>query len=321
MRVGIAFNTKEDTHNPAIEDLYEEFDAPHTIEALSKIFSDLGHTVVKLGFGRVAVQKILEQEIDFVFNIAEGFFGRSREAHMPALFEMLEIPFSGPDPLCAALTLDKILAKKIAQDSNVKTPISGKIDFPVVVKLAFEGSSKGIRLSSLCENQLALDKQIAWLQKNYPGQMILVEKFIPGKEYTVGIIGNHDPEVLGIMEIRPRKTLPEKFIYSLEVKRNYLKEVDYFCPAPMDGKLKEKIEANALKLFKVFGCRDFARFDFRLGPDGDPYFIEVNPIPGLNPVSSDLVIMARLLGIEYASLVKKIIRISFERCGLNYEKV
>ena len=115
--------------------------------------------------------------------------------------------------------------------------------------------------------------------------------------------------------------MPEKFIYSLEVKRNYLKEVDYFCPAPISQELKAKISADAIKLFKVFGCRDFSRFDFRLGQGGDPYFIEVNPIPGLNPISSDLVIMARLLGIEYVNLVEKIIRISFERCGLNYEKI
>jgi len=318
VKIGLTYNVKQAGSFAGPEDAFEEFDAPETIEKIISVLNNLGHECVALGFGRSALQKVLEQNIDFVFNIAEGEFGRSREAHMPALLEMLGIPYSGPDPLTAALTLDKIMAKKIAADCNVCVPghfIIENIDnfnfsllnFPVVIKLAYEGSSKGLRRASKVYNSEQLIKQYYWLKENYPEQPIIAEQFISGREVTVGVIGNAEPKALGIMEIKPLNEKLSDFLYSLEVKRNYLKEVEYVCPPNIGGWLKDRVEQISLKLYKMFGCRDISRFDFRVDSDGSLYFLEVNPLPGLNPVSSDIVIMANLLSISYEHLIGKIL--------------
>lgn len=333
MRIGISYNIKGDIAGPGLpEDAYEEFDAPETIFAIRDVLSGLGHDVLMLGFGRDAVGQVLNNKIDFVFNIAEGYLGRSREAQIPALLEMLGIPYSGPDPLAAALTLDKSLAKKVAAASGINTPAYfmfypgrdfnyGMIDFPVILKPVWEGSSKGIRNSSLVNNREELNNQLEWLGKNYPGGPVIAEEFIGGREFTVGIIGNNRPEVIGIMEVIPKNKAAGEFVYSLEVKRDYLAQVDYCCPARIDPILEKRIKRSALSLYEIFGCRDISRFDFRVDKDGTPSFLEVNPLPGLNPVSSDLVIMAKLLGIKYDNLITSIFHSALERCNLKYAKV
>ncbi|MBU0502315.1 MAG: ATP-grasp domain-containing protein, partial [Candidatus Margulisbacteria bacterium] len=256
--------------------------------------------------------------------IAEGYCGRSREAHIPALLEMLHVPHSGPDPFTAALSLDKISAKKLAAYAGATTPahyvvLPDKeinlqvVRFPVIVKPAYEGSSIGIRQDSKVFNLPELEKKITWLRANYPSQPVIIEQFISGREFTVGITGNNTPKVLGVMEIVPIKKALKDFIYSLEVKRNYLEEVEYICPPNLSEAMMQELTRVAIHLFNNFGCRDIARFDFRIDDYGTPYFLEVNTLPGLHPVSSDIVIMARAMGIEYDQLIKKIFNTAFAR--------
>lgn len=330
MRIGLTYNLKNEQSPscPQVDDACEEFDSLETIQAIIKALEKLGHECIKFGFGREAAKNILDSGIDFVFNLAEGFAGRSREAQMPGFLEMIGVAYSGPDPLTAAATLDKVMAKRIAAYSGVATPSYfvlepetdfnySAVKFPVIAKLAYEGSSKGLRLSSKVENVSDLKKQVGWLWQNYPGQPVMVEQFVSGREFTVGVIGNKNPKVLGIMEIRPQKGRAEDFIYSLEIKRNYLKEVEYTCPPDISDLLKSRLERAALQLFNVFGCRDISRFDFRVDRYNSPCFLEVNPLPGLNPASGDIVIMANLLGVRYEKLVERVLKEALGR----YDKI
>lgn len=329
MKVGITYNLKSevqalDPSHPRVEDMFEEFDSPETIEAICAALEKMGHECVRLGYGRSALEKVLASRVDFVFNIAEGYYGRSREAHIPALLEMLEIRYTGPGPLAAGLSLDKISAKKVVAGSGVATPEFmsifpeeefnlENIEFPVILKPAYEGSSIGIRQDSKVGNIDDFRKKLAWLRANYPHQPVVAEKFIGGREFTVAVIGNQQPEILGIMEIVPRDTKLEDFIYSLEVKRDYLRRVEYRCPPDLGGLLRGRLEQAALHLFRTFGCRDVSRFDFRLDAYDTPYFLEVNTLPGLHPVSSDIVILARLKGIGYDQLIERIFKHALER--------
>ncbi len=329
MNIGIAFDLKPVEPLPpgAPDDLHEEFDAPVTIRAIADVLRGMGHTVRELGDGKPLLQALLTDPPDFVFNFAEGIgTGRSREARVPAVCEMLGIPYTGSDPLAQAVALDKDMTRRLAIDAGLTVPLGITLrlpaetydgDFaefppilaeagmtlPVIAKPVFEGSSKGIRNRCLIEKLEDLGPTIAYLWTNYH-QAVLVEEFIAGDEVTVGIIGNDPPEIFGVMTIRPKAPV-ENFVYSLEVKREYRKLIDYECPAKLPIDTIREIEASALAIFDALGCRDVARVDFRM-KDGQPVFLEINPLPGLNPESSDLVIMADLLKISHGELVAKI---------------
>ena len=330
MRIGITFDLKTTSPTPSHlpDDHQEEFDSPHTIEAIAAVLRGLGHQVILLGDDREFLEKVLADPPDFVFNFAEGTgISRSREARVPAVLEMLGIPFTGSDPLTCAVTLDKDCAKKLVAAAGVATPksvvvapLAGEapsldgLSFPAIVKPAWEGSSKGIRNKSVVTSREQLSSVLASLSRDHP-QPILVEEFIQGDEVTVGMLGNEAPRLLGIMRIVPEFPV-ERFVYSLEVKREYKKLVRYECPALLPEKTLQKIEASARLAFAALGCRDVARIDFRVR-DGVPYFLEVNPLPGLNPDDSDLVIMAKLVGCSYAQLVEAIVSAAFERTNLH----
>ncbi len=335
MKVGITFNLKEPSHfargrrkapKPSAglpEDAFEEFDTSETIEALASALRSGGHEVVLLGWGIDVVRKVRREKVDFVFNIAEGIKGRCRESLMPAIFELLEIPYSGSDPLTLALTLDKAQAKIIVSHAGVQTPefkvinhgfeISDLPPFPLFVKPLHEGSSKGIRESSKVETQSALRQQVSWLWQQYGKIPLLVERYIAGREFTVGLLGNHKPYLLGIMEIRFRQKTANDFIYSLEVKRDWEAKCEYIAPARISRALQAGIEEAALLAYKSLACRDVARIDFRVDFEDRIYFLEANPLPGLSPVSGDLVILARHMGWSYEKLVLTILKHSQER--------
>jgi D-alanine-D-alanine ligase len=333
MRIGITYDLKvEGTQDAGLpDDFQEEFDSPHTIEAIASVLRDLGHSVEKLGDGRELLQKLLADPPDFVFNFAEGQgISRSREARVPAVLEMLNIPYTGSDPLTLAVTLDKDCAKRLVQSEGIAAPRgcvinnpthegkesllllerSSGLRYPLIVKPAWEGSSKGIRKRCLAENSIELDDAIESLWRDHK-QPILVEEYIAGEELTVGIIGNNAPRVVGVMRVIPQHPT-RRFIYSLEVKRDYLRQVHYECPATLPESQLQLIEHKALEVYRVLGCRDVARVDFRLR-DGIPYFLEVNPLPGLNPESSDLVILARLCGWTYPQLIGTILQAALDR--------
>jgi len=236
----------------------------------------------------------------------------------------LGIPYSGSDPLCLVVCLDKPMAKKLVALEGVHTPkwqlINddkefedmnwGDFSFPVIIKPAYEGSSKGIRLTSVAEDVCQAQAEVSRILDCYC-QPVMIEEFINGDEVTVGVIGNNPPQVLGVMRIVPKAT-DERFVYSLEVKRDYKNRVEYECPAKLPGDVLQRIEAASLKVFKTLGCRDFARIDFRISADGTPYFIEINPLPGLG-THSDLVIMALKLGWTHRGLVNAILAAAIER--------
>lgn len=339
MKIGLTYNVRlaSKSCQPASHfaaDEEEEFDSPETIQALADALTMLGHDVELLGDGEPMLRKLLDgPRPELVLNIAEGTgSGRSREARVPAVLEMLGIPYTGSDPLTLSVTLDKDCAKRIVAASGVATPLwalytgdmneaaradfkarIAKIPFPVIVKPACEGSSKGILNSSVLNSREDLDSALEKLYQTYR-QAVLVEEFIDGDELTVGLVGNKPPEVVGIMRMLPTQTTGP-FVYSLEVKRDWERLVRYECPAKLAPRDTAAVRAAALAAWRALGCRDVSRIDFRLR-DGVPYFLEINPLPGLSPVSGDLVLLSRAVGIEHPQLIAKIVAAACERLGI-----
>lgn len=334
MKIGVAFSLAplkaETVDGP--DDRYEEFDRPETVDAIAAVIRDDGHDVVLLGDGREFLSRMLADPPDFVFNIAEGSgVSRNREARVPAVCEMLGVPYSGSDPLTLAVSLDKHVATQLVCnsvmapagrlfhsgctpeqfiDSLERSPLA----LPVIVKPAHEGSSKGVRGPCLCSDNAEAANRCLALSKDYQ-QPILVEEFIEGAEVTVGVIGNGtSTTVIGAMRIVPIDATGP-FIYSLEVKRDWRRRVRYEAPAVLEAIEPGILERAARNVYESLGCRDLARIDFRVR-DGVPYFIEANPLPGLAPVTSDLVILAEGHGISHSELIRRILHIALRRVGL-----
>jgi D-alanine-D-alanine ligase len=326
MRIGLSYDLKTAvTETHTVDDVLEEYDSPETVEIISNALEKKGHRTVRLGGGAQFLDNIRREKVDIVFNISEGRGSyRSREAQVPAVLEMLDIPYTGSDPLCLATCLDKPTAKKLVAIAGIPTPkwliVAGVeelaqadwkgFSFPVIIKPAYEGSSKGIRLTSLAENVKQVEAEVKRVLKNY-SQPVMVEEFIDGDEVTVGIIGNSPPKLVGMMRVLPKKQ-PRHFVYSLEVKRDYLNQVDYESPVKLPKPVLKKLEEYGLKAFKTLGCRDFSRVDFRVGHNRTPYFLEINPLPGLGTYS-DLVIMAIKLGWTHEGLIGSVLDAAIER--------
>lgn len=326
MRIGLAYDLKADIAAYSnLEDALEEYDSPETLDIIESTFSNRGHEVVRLGGGVDFFRAVQNESVDIVFNISEGRGNyRSREAQVPAILEMLDIPYAGSDPLCLGVCLDKPIAKKLVKADSILTPRwftvgseeevkSARWDmftFPKIIKPSYEGSSKGIRLTSLVHNVREAEEEARRIIIDYR-QPAMVEEFIDGDEVTVGIIGNHNPEVVGMMRILPKVKM-ENFVYSLEVKRDYLNQVEYESPVDLPGPVLKKLESASLAAFKTLRCRDFARVDFRIGRNGKPYFIEINPLPGLGTYS-DLVIMTGKLGWTHEGLISAVLDAALER--------
>jgi D-alanine-D-alanine ligase len=328
MRIGLAYDLKEavTAGRDSPDDALEEYDSSETVALISEALKARGHSVIGLGGGSQFLDNMRRGgRIDIVFNIAEGRGGyRSREAQVPSVLEMLDIPYTGSDPLCLAICLDKSVTKKLVATDGIITPrwqmitdeddlkqVSwGRFPFPVIVKPACEGSSKGIRLTSLATSARQAEDEARRLLNCYR-QPVMVEEFIDGDEVTIGIIGNSPPKIVGVMRILPKRK-GGHFVYSLEVKRDYLNLVDYECPARLEDKVMDRIADASLKVFKALGCRDFARIDFRISPEGTPCFIEINPLPGLGTYS-DLIIMALKVGWTHQELIGAVLDAALER--------
>jgi D-alanine-D-alanine ligase len=325
LMVGIAYDLKADFERAAKrvegelpEDAFEEYDSEATVAALEDALSSNGYQSRRLGSGRSFLSRIMSEPGDIVFNIAEGYGTRSREAHVPSALEMLGVPYTHSDPLTLALTLDKAMAKRVAAAAGVPTPRFAVVEhaddargldlnYPRIAKPLFEGSSMGIRKHSRVTNHEDFMELIEQLLRDYR-EPVLVEEFASGPEFTVGILGSGaTASVIGAMEIVPRNCSTSEFVYSLEVKRNYLEEVAYHVPPKRPTELVRHVESVALSAYRALGCRDVGRVDVRIGDDGEPKFLEVNPLPGLNPVTGDLVILARGNGISYHELVGRIV--------------
>lgn len=312
MRLGLTYNLKSEHALASTDpnDRYEEFDSLETIEALEGAFRVHGHEPVRLGWGPAMLDRLRTTDVDGVFNLAEGIGGRGRESQVPATLEMLGIPCSGSDAVAIGITLDKPLAKLLAKANGIATApfqvadrrsqVALDLRYPLFAKPACEGSSMGITSASRCENERELRAAVELLSVYGP---VLIEEYLPGDEFTVGIIGG---EVLGVMQVVPR-TAEKHFIYSLDVKRDYANRVEYRTVDRPD------VADVGLAVWRAFGLRDFARVDVRCDRDGRPNFVEVNPLPGVHPVNSDLVILARGMGWSYDRLIGRILDVIIAR--------
>lgn len=312
-------------------DANAEFDHPSTIDLIANAIKSQGFKTKKIGNVANLLEKINNlNDIDIVFNISEGLTGRNRESQVPILLEMAGIPFVGADALTLALTLDKIMAKKIFISEGIPTPkffeikslemfntVEG-LKFPLIVKPRSEGSSKGLTENSRVENIEELKKQSEYIINTYK-QPALVEEFISGQEFTVVIIGNENPEVMPIVQIKidGELKLNDKFYTFARITSNRL---EYICPARISSELSRKISDIAVRTYKAVECRDFGRVDFRVDNEGNPYVLEINPLPSLSSEDT-FQIVAREIGITYEQIIGKILNYALERHNLLLGKV
>jgi D-alanine-D-alanine ligase and related ATP-grasp enzymes len=270
--------------------------------------------------------RLAKHEVDIVFNIAEGIQGRGREAEVPALCSMMRVPYSGSDETTLCIALDKALTKRILSTYHIRTPryrvitkdqprIGGGFAFPAIVKPNAEGSGKGISDVAIVSDIKALRALAEKNIRDY-SQDMLVEEYIPGREFTVGILGNgEDTRVFPPMEILYLDKENPYNIYSFTVKQNYRKLIRYKSPADIDARAEAEMIRTSRKVYDALSCRDFARMDFRLAPDGKLYFIEINPLPGLAPGYSDFPMLAEMGGVDYTTLVRGVLRAALKRYG------
>ena len=317
-----------------ISDTYAEWDTLETIDAVQNALSE-DHEVYLIEADEQAYNKLSVERPDIVFNIAEGIDGVSREAQIPAILEMLRIPYTGSDPLSLAICLDKSRAKEILAYYRIPTPafqvVSSKLDvpnvsldFPCIVKPLHEGSSKGIFNSSIVSNRIEMEREILIILERY-NEPALVEEYLKGREFTVAILGNgNDLTVLPIVEIK-FDTLPQGVnpIYSYEAKWIWDQAsapIDIFsCPADISSQLQQEIETICRKAYTILRCRDWCRIDVRLDSEGRAHILELNPLPGVLPKPEDNSCFpkaARAAGISYNKLIQTVLTLGAMRCGL-----
>jgi len=322
-----------------------EFDDPATIQAIQRAFEYIGHTVEIFNATPDLPQRLLQSRPDFIFNIAEGKGGRGRESHVPALLNFLGIPFSGSDETTMCVTLDKALTKRILMSYGIVTPKYARaaldprtasrstanpsaepagytikegmldtLDFPLIVKPNAEGSGMGISETSLVSNNEELQQVLAELACTYE-QDILIEEYIDGREFCVGILGNGaDLRVFTPMEVVFGKNT--QGIYTFTVKQDFRNYVRYACPPELSAPDIDHLMATARNIYGILECRDFARLDFRLSEENELHFLEVNPLPGLAPDYSDYPILAEFNGVDYTSLIAGILDSALARYGM-----
>jgi len=326
--VGLTYDLKTDykfkKNDPP--DANAEFDHPSTIDVIASAIQACGFKVKKIGNVSNLLEKIDSLDVDIVFNISEGLLGRNRESQVPILLEMAGIPFVGADALTLSLTLDKVMAKKIFIAEGIPTPKFFEVKspealantnhykFPLIVKPRFEGSSKGLSDNSRVENTEDLKKQVEYIINTYK-QPALIEDFISGQEFTVAIIENDPPQVLPTVQIKidGRLKLNDKFYTFARIQSNRL---EYVCPAHIDSGLKKRISDLALRTYEAVECRDFGRVDFRVDADGNPYVLEINPLPSLS-TEDVFLLVAKQIGITYEEIIGRILNSALKRHNLN----
>jgi D-alanine-D-alanine ligase len=326
LSIGLTYDLKDDYlkagHSP--EDVLE-FDTEETVAGLEAAMAAIGHSTERIGRGRELARRFVAGDRwSLVFNICEGVWGRSREAQVPALCELFDQPYTFADPLTCAVTLDKATAKRIVRDHGVPTApfavvsapeeaSSVTLAAPLFLKPVAEGSSKGVTGRSLVRERDGLASACRALLEQFK-QPVLVEAFLPGREVTVGIVGHGArARVVAVMEVSFTDHA-ETAAYTALNKEEYLDRVAYRLVD--EGPLAEEARRTSLAVFEALGCRDAARVDLRCDADGRLNFLEVNPLPGINHVRSDLPIMARLAGTSYEELIGAIIDSARERHGL-----
>jgi D-alanine-D-alanine ligase len=327
MKIGLAYNVlPEESVEAGQNDRFDEYDEPETIERLQEVLEQLGNKVVRLGAGRAFLDAVRSEPCDLVFNIAEGAGGRSREAHVPAVCELLGIPYTHSDPLTLAATLDKSVAKAVVAAAGINTPAHMVIEhvdetvdlwFPVIAKPLAEGTRMGLRPSSRVQDAAALRSEAARLLADYE-QPVLVEEFCPGAELTVGVFGTGaSAEAAGVMEIVPAPGEPiEHWVYTVDVKRLGPPALSYHAPPDRPLALIEETLALGVAAHRALRCQDVSRVDIRLDAEGRPSFLESNPLPGLREGFSDLLCLTDGYGISFEEVINRILSSARKRLGL-----
>lgn len=330
MRIGFTYDLKADYLALGFsEHAVAEFDTEVTIDAISGALAALGHEVVRIGHVKaLAARLVAGERWDLVFNIAEGVAGFGRESQVPALLEAYAIPYTFSDPLVCALTLHKGMAKQVARGHGVPTPdfalvatpaeaAAVTLPFPLFVKPVAEGTSKGVTARSLVTSRAALIEVCAELLAEYR-EPVLVEEFLSGREFTVGILGTGTgSRALATLEVVLRAGA-DAAVYSYRNKAQWRELVEYKLLEA--GALRRSVEEVALATWKCLGCRDAGRVDVRLDAGGKPQMLEVNPLAGLTPEHSDLPIMAALQGMSFETLIGEILRCTATRLAAEAER-
>jgi D-alanine-D-alanine ligase len=325
--IGLVYDLRSDyTEMAADEEQLAEFDSAETIDALHSAICALGHHAERIGNGQALARRLVDgNRWDLVFNIAEGLAGRSREAQVPCLLEMFGAGYTFADPLTCAVTLDKAMAKRIVSFGGVPTPefvviestedLAGvNLVYPLFAKPLAEGTGKGINADSVIHDPATLKQLCGQLLQRF-GQPVLVEQFLPGREFTVAVLGNGpQARVLGMMEILLQDGNPNG-VYSYIAKERCEQLVQY-RPHGKDLLFKQ-LEQLALQSYRLLQCRDAARVDIRCDGGNTPHFLEINPLPGLHPTHSDLPIIAAQQGMSYQQLIGEIINSAWSRTRKN----
>ncbi len=336
MKVALTYNLKKELKEAEglPEDFYAECDEIETVTSVRDALAER-HDVEMVEADEDAFEKLRRSRPQMVFNMAEGLWGESRESQMPAIMEMLRIPYTGSSPLTLALCLNKARAKEILSHYNIPTPrflvsedpgldVERFMSFPMIVKPLFEGSSKGIKNDSIVTDASGLKSKVASVVKEYR-QPALIEEYLDGREFTVAVIGNGKGlKILPIVEIN-YSALPEgvNHIYSYEAKwvldtpENPLNIFN--CPAELAPRLKKAIEDAASDAFRALDVRDWCRIDIRLDRSGVPHILELNPLPGIlmDPkCNSCFPKAARAAGMSFSGLVNGVLDAARERYGI-----
>ena len=311
MRIGLTYDLQRDPR----DERQAECDSPRTIEGLCQAIGELGHDVVRLGnaYDLLASTRWTAQ-VDLVFNLAEGSHGRCREAWVPTLLELFQVPYVGSDPLALSLGLDKAMSKRLAAACGIATPRWITVEepraipavlplaFPVIVKPRDEGSGIGIDEGAVVHDHAALVGRVRWLFERWP-EPIVIEAFIPDGELTVCVIGNDPPTAYPAVQ-RPLDPMTKLSCHVVKARAGVSHEWD--TPLALSEELDAAARRVALVMFEALGCRDMARIDLRVDTAGTVYFLEINPLPSLDPEGS-FGLLAEHLGIPYTHLIGRII--------------
>jgi D-alanine-D-alanine ligase len=350
MRVALLANLKKNAPTwPGMSpDRWDDLDSEETIQSIMQAIASGGHDVTLLEGDASLFETLRKVKPDICFNICEGHHGDGREAHVPAILEMLRIPYTGSQVLTLALALDKPMTKRVLTYHGLPTPpfqvfervtepLDPQLSFPVFVKPSREGTGMGVTADSIARDEEQLRIQLRRLFDRYD-QPALVERYIEGREVTVGLVGNlrspvawrvpddeAAPRIMKGLHFFPTLEVDmaaypveEAGIYTSRIKVEMAHEFHYICPAPLTDEQLDELNWLAASVFRVTGCLDVARVDFRLDASDDdrPYILEVNPLPGLNPGYSDLCIEAAADGWSYEELINEILDLAIERYDL-----
>lgn len=330
--IGLTYNLKSDWKRQADDpvDAAAELDGVGTVDSIERALKNGGHTVKRIGNAFKLLSTVDNLDVDIVFNICEGFRGRNRESEVPIILEMHGIPFVGADALTLGVTLDKVVAKKCFRADGV--PTAGffraylgddlkklnTLSYPLIVKTSQEGTSKGLTAASRVQTFEELKKQVDIINTVYK-QPALVEEFISGTEFTVPVIGNKNPQAMPVVQYKMNGSLnlgDNFYTYQHVVE----KSVEYLCPAQIPQELAVKLQRIAIAAYKSVDCRDFGRVDFRVDKKGNPYVLEINPLPNLSE-EEVFGLFPKHIGSTYAKVLNGIVDLALERYSLNKEEI